>query len=152
MPTTIPAVFAGCLPLERLAPGGRLPGVRAWPPRVIANSVVGSVLVYPVLGLTHEAGAVCALCTALGEFFHHTNCRTPHWVGYVFQRPEMHRIHHEHGEHRDNYGDSVLRDMLFGTWCNPRTWDGACGFTAGREERLTEMLRFRDVDREGGAP
>jgi len=121
------------------------------PLEMVANSLVGTVLVYPVLGLSTEAGAVYTLCTALGEFFYHTNCRTPHWVGYVFQRPEMHRIHHEHGQHRDNYGDIVWWDMLFGTWRNPPTWNGACGFAADREERLTDMLRFRDVHREPGA-
>ena len=26
--------------------------------------------------------------------FYHTNVRTPRLMGYVFQRPEMHRIHH----------------------------------------------------------
>jgi len=45
--------------------------------------------------LTPEAGAVRAHCAALGEFLYHTNCRTPHWLGYVLQRPEMHRIHHD---------------------------------------------------------
>jgi sterol desaturase/sphingolipid hydroxylase (fatty acid hydroxylase superfamily) len=121
------------------------------PLEMVANSLVGTVLVYPLLGLSPEAGAVYTLCTALGEFFYHTNCRTPHWVGYVFQRPEMHRIHHEHGRHRDNYGDIVWWDMLFGTWRNPRTWNGACGFTPDREERLSDMLRFHDVHREPGA-
>jgi sterol desaturase/sphingolipid hydroxylase (fatty acid hydroxylase superfamily) len=152
MPTTIVAVFAGCLPRERLAPGWRLPGVRTWPLRVAANSVVGSVLVYRVLGSTPEAGAVCTRCTAPGEFFHHTNCRMPHWVGCVFQRQGMHRIHYEHAEHRDNYGHIVLRDLLFGARRNPRARDGACGFTAGREGRVTGTLRFRDAHREGDAP
>ena len=47
------------------------------PLEMVANSLVGTVLVYPVLGLSPEAGAVYTLCTALGEFFYHTNCRTP---------------------------------------------------------------------------
>jgi sterol desaturase/sphingolipid hydroxylase (fatty acid hydroxylase superfamily) len=115
------------------------------PIEMIANSMIGSVLVYAVLGLSLEAGAVYTLCCALGEFFYHTNCRTPHWIGYVFQRPEMHRIHHQHGSHRYNYGDIVWWDMLFGTWRNPAAWNGRCGFDAAREERLTDMLRFRDV-------
>jgi len=34
-------------------------------------------LVYALLGLTPEAGAIYTLCTALGEFFHHTNVTTP---------------------------------------------------------------------------
>lgn len=92
------------------------------------------------LGLFPEAGVVYTLCTALGEFFHHTNVRTPRWMSYVFQRPEMHRIHHQHGRHRNNYGDIVWWDMLFGT-C------GRCGFDADKEERLGEMLRHEDVHR-----
>jgi sterol desaturase/sphingolipid hydroxylase (fatty acid hydroxylase superfamily) len=100
-----------------------------------------------VLGLSVEAGAIYTLCTALGEFFYHTNCRTPHFVGYVFQRPEMHRIHHEHARHRYNYGDFVWWDMLFDTWRNPGEWNGRCGFDPEREERLPEMLCFRDVHR-----
>lgn len=115
------------------------------PVEMIANSLIGSVLVYAVLGLSLEAGAVYTLCCALGEFFYHTNCRTPRWIGYVFQRPEMHRIHHQHGAHRYNYGDIAWWDMMFGTWRNPDAWDGRCGFDPAREERLVEMLQFRDV-------
>ena len=117
-----------------------------------ANSIIGSVLVYAMLGLTTEAGAVYTLCCALGEFFYHTNCRTPRWIGYVLQRPEMHRIHHEHGRHRYNYGDIVWWDMMFGTWRNPERWDGRCGFDPAREERLADMLRFRDVHRDPPRP
>lgn len=105
----------------------------------------GGVLAFVVLGLTPAGGAVYALCTALGEFFIHTNCRTPYWVGYVFQRPEMHCIHHEYGRHRNNYGDIAWWDMLFGTWENPRAWNGRCGFDAEREEALSTMLAFHDV-------
>lgn len=117
------------------------------PGEMLVNSVIGSLLVYTLLGLSPEAGAVYTLCTALGEFFYHTNVRTPRWVGYVFQRPEMHRIHHEHGRHRNNYGDIVWWDMLFGTYENPARWDGRCGFDADKEERLGEMLRYQDVHR-----
>ena len=47
------------------------------PVEMVANSIIGSLLVYVVLGLSLEAGAVYTLCCALGEFFYHTNCRTP---------------------------------------------------------------------------
>jgi len=118
------------------------------PGEMIVNSVIGGLLVYTLLGLSPQAGAVYTLCTALGEFFYHTNVRTPHWVGYVFQRPEMHRLHHECGRHRNNYGDIVWWDMLFGTYENPASWDGRCGFDPQKEERLAEMLRYRDVHRD----
>jgi sterol desaturase/sphingolipid hydroxylase (fatty acid hydroxylase superfamily) len=122
------------------------------PLEMTVNSIIGSLLVYALLGLTPAAGAVYTLCTALGEFFYHTNVTTPRWVGWVFQRPEMHRIHHEHGRHRNNYGDIPWWDMLFGTYENPRTFDATCGFDDACEQRLGAMLRWRDVHRAPIAP
>jgi sterol desaturase/sphingolipid hydroxylase (fatty acid hydroxylase superfamily) len=118
------------------------------PLEMIVNSIIGSLLVYSLLGLSLEAGAVYTFFTAVGEFFYHTNVRTPRWVGYVFQRPEMHRTHHEHGRHRNNYGDFVWWDMLFGTYENPAAFRSTCGFDADKEERLGEMVAFRDVHRD----
>ncbi len=115
------------------------------PVEMVVNSLIGSVLVYTVLGLDPVAGGVYTFCTAVGEFFYHTNVRTPHWVGYLFQRPEMHRIHHEKDRHLNNYGDIPCWDMLFGTYENPKRWDGACGFDLAREQRLGSMLAWRDV-------
>jgi sterol desaturase/sphingolipid hydroxylase (fatty acid hydroxylase superfamily) len=115
------------------------------PGEMVVNSILGSLLVYALLGLSPQAGAVYTLCTALGEFFYHTNVRTPQWVGYVFQRPEMHRIHHQYGRHKSNYGDIVWWDMLFGTYENPSTWDDHCGFDDAQEQRLLDMLAYKDV-------
>ena len=115
------------------------------PGEMVVNSIIGSLLVYTLLGLSPEAGAIYTLCTALGEFFYHTSIRTPRWIGYVFQRPEMHRIHHQHGRHRNNYGDIVWWDMLFGTYENPAEWTGRCGFDDEKEQQLGAMLRYRDV-------
>ncbi len=115
------------------------------PLEMTVNSIIGSLLVYTLLGLNAEAGAIYTLCTALGEFFYHTNVRTPQWVGYIFQRPEMHRIHHEYDKHTHNYGDIVWWDMLFGTYSNPRYFESTCGFDTDKELRLKDMLRFKDV-------
>ena len=118
------------------------------PGEMIANSIIGSLLVYSLLGLSLEAGAVYTMCCALGEFFYHTNVRTPRWIGFVFQRPEMHRIHHQHGRHKNNYGDITWWDMLFGTYENPKEWIYTCGFDDSREQRLLQMLAYRDVHEE----
>jgi len=115
------------------------------PGEMVVNSLLGSLLVYALLGLSAEAGAVYTLCTALGEFFYHTNVKTPRWIGWFFQRPEMHRIHHQHGRHKNNYGDITWWDMLFGTYENPKEWVHQCGFDDHREQRLFEMLAHRDV-------
>lgn len=118
------------------------------PVEMLVNSLLGSLLVYTLLGLSPEAGAIYTLCTALGEFFYHTSVRTPRWIGYFFQRPEMHRIHHQYGRHRNNYGDIVWWDWLFGTYENPSCFDASCGFDPALEERLPDMLAWRDVHRD----
>jgi sterol desaturase/sphingolipid hydroxylase (fatty acid hydroxylase superfamily) len=115
------------------------------PGEMVVNSIIGSVLVYALLGLSPEGGGVYTLCTALGEFFYHTNVRTPRWVGFFFQRPEMHRIHHQQGRHRNNYGDITWWDMLFGTYENPSEWQDRCGFDDDKEQQLVRMLAYRDV-------
>lgn len=117
------------------------------PLEMTVNSILGSLIVYTLLGLDLRAGAIYTAFTALGEFFYHTNITTPRWIGYIFQRPEMHRIHHEYGRHRNNYGDFVWWDMLFGTYENPLRFESTCGFDDVREQRLFAMLRFNDVHR-----
>lgn len=118
------------------------------PQEMIANSIIGGLLVFVLLGLDPLAGAYYTMFTALGEFFYHTNVKTPRWVGYFFQRPEMHRIHHKFGKHKNNYGDIVWWDMLFGTYENPKEWNGKCGFETEKELRLIEMLKTKDVHKE----
>lgn len=118
------------------------------PIEMIVNSILGSSIVYTLLGLSLEAGAIYTACTAIGEFFYHTNVKTPRWIGYFFQRPEMHRIHHQYHFHRNNYGDIVWWDMLFGTYSNPNSWEATCGFDDKQEQQLHRMLAFQDVIKE----
>jgi len=119
------------------------------PGEMVVNSIIGSLLVYTLLGLSVQAAALYTAFTAIGEFFYHTNVRTPRWIGYVFQRPEMHRIHHQHNRHKNNYGDITWWDMLFGTHENPQEWTGTCGFDDAREQELPAMLAYRDVHKGG---
>ncbi|MFT6400166.1 MAG: hypothetical protein ACJAYU_004936 [Bradymonadia bacterium] len=36
--------------------------------------------------------------------------------------------------------------MLFGTYENPKRADSPCGFRPERERKISEMLRFRNVN------
>ena len=56
----------------------------------------------------------------------------------------MHRIHNEYEKHA-NYGDIVWWDMLFDTYYNPEKFTTLCGFDPPKEERLLDMLRFKNV-------
>jgi sterol desaturase/sphingolipid hydroxylase (fatty acid hydroxylase superfamily) len=88
---------------------------------------------------------------AFNAAFQHANIKTPRWLGYVIQRPEMHNIHHARGLHRWNYADLPMIDMIFGTFQNPSAWESAVGFYRGASDRVGEMLLGRDVSRERAA-
>lgn len=110
------------------------------PFEILMNSVIMGVTTYSILGLSHEAAAWLTFFAAAGEFFYHMNIRTPHWVGYFIQRPEMHRIHHKRGKHYNNFADLPIWDMLFGTYENPLTTKSACGFGDKYEIKFWQML------------
>ena len=118
------------------------------PIELVANGVLSCAILYFGVGLGTEAASIVVLITGLAELFYHWNVSTPRWLGYVFQRPESHCLHHESGVHSNNYSDLPLWDMLFGTFRDPgATWDKPCGFQGGAELRVLEMLRGRDVTR-----
>ncbi|MDJ0926624.1 MAG: sterol desaturase family protein [Gammaproteobacteria bacterium] len=119
-----------------------------------AMFTTGASLVFvPLLGLTTEATILGALFLTFNAMFQHANIATPHWLGYLIQRPESHNIHHERGVHAYNYSDLPIIDMLFGTFRNPRALDDtACGFYPGASSRIPEMLIGRDVSQPSAPP
>lgn len=121
------------------------------PIEVVVNSILSSAVVYLGVGLGANAAAGAVLLSGLAELFYHWNVRTPYWIGFVFQRPESHCVHHQEGVHAFNYSDLPLWDMLFGTFRNPRRFDARCGFGDEREQRLAAMLRGVDVHAGPGA-
>lgn len=116
------------------------------PLEIVCNCIIIALVNYALLGLSIEAAAWCILYTAIGEYFYHMNIKTPHWIGYFFQRPEMHRIHHEKGKHYNNFSDLPIWDMLFGTYSNPKEMNAPCGFKPERERKFIDMLLFKNVN------
>ena len=94
-----------------------------------------------------DGAALAGGFLAFNAAFQHANVKTPHWLGYLIQRPESHSLHHERGVHRDNYADLPLIDMLFGSFENPRRFEHATGFWDGASARVVDMLLARDVSR-----
>jgi len=121
------------------------------PLEILVNSVLSSAILYLVVGLSPKAASLAVLLTGLAELVYHWNVRTPHWLGYIFQRPESHCIHHQEGLHSFNYADLPLWDMLFGTFRNPKEWQSRCGF-GPLEHRLPEMLIGVDINEQFPAP
>lgn len=120
------------------------------PVEITLNSILSTAIVFPLMGASLEAAPWYSFFAALGEFYYHANICTPRWTGYFIQRPEHHSIHHQYDVHDFNYGDITWWDRLFGTFREADTFAPHCGFAPGEEQRLTEMLLFRNVNSSGG--
>jgi sterol desaturase/sphingolipid hydroxylase (fatty acid hydroxylase superfamily) len=118
------------------------------PHELFANGLIGALVVFGLLGLGQIEATIYATLMVGVQLFYHANINTPRWIGYFIQRPEMHRIHHRTGYHRNNYGDLALWDLMFGTWENPEIAKEACGFSALNEVRVFDMLLCKDVHNE----
>lgn len=116
------------------------------PAEIVANGILSSTILYMLLGLSPEAVGLASLSTGLAELIYHMNVRTPRVMGYFFQRPEMHRIHHKRGSHHYNYSDLPIWDMLFGTFSNPAKADDPTGFPNDHESRVNELLIGRELE------
>lgn len=116
------------------------------PFEILINSIFMSFVMYSFLGMGPESAAITTLMTGIAELFYHWNVKTPRWIGYFFQRPESHCIHHKRGWHTQNYSDLPLWDILFGTFNNPSSFNGACGFKENRETFLKQMLLGKDIN------
>ena len=117
------------------------------PFELLANGLLSSAILYLGVGLGPAAAAGAVLFSGIAELFYHWNVHTPFWLGYVFQRPESHCVHHQEGLHSFNFADLPLWDILFGTFRNPREEQFRCGFGPAHESRLAEMLWGVDVHR-----
>lgn len=116
----------------------------AHPSDFLSNALIVNTVAYVLLGYSVDAAIWTTFWVSVFELWEHTNIRTPHWLGYLVVRPEMHRIHHERGRHANNYA-IPLWDLLFGTYENTMR-SVQCGFRAENERAIFSMLRFKRVE------
>lgn len=116
------------------------------PTEMVAQVMLQLFVTLLVLGLDPVAAALTGYVAAFYGMFQHWNIRTPQWLGTVIQRPEAHCEHHREGVHAFNYSDFPLWDMLAGSWRNPRSFDGRCGFESPADRRVLAMLGCVDVN------
>ena len=98
---------------------------------VDAMTGLGGLFFLVSLLLMRMPAAIALLLTGVFDLFLHSDMRTPRWLGYVIQRPEMHTVHHAYGHHAQNYGLPIW-DLLFGTWVNPAERAQVLGFDADK--------------------
>ena len=101
---------------------------------VVAGGFTIQATIYAIYGATFLA------------VIQHANIKTPQWMGYIFQRPESHSVHHEKGVHAFNYSDLPLFDIILGTFNNPKEFARETGFYTGATSRIADMLLFKDIN------
>lgn len=116
------------------------------PLEIIGNSILITILLYPILGVKIEDNIWFTFISAVLEFFYHINITTPYWLGFIIQRPESHRLHHLRDKiYCKNYSDLPVWDMLFGTFENPKEDICKTGFSNDGESKIKEMLKCKRI-------
>ena len=115
------------------------------PMDMIGFTLLGSLVFAFGIGVSPQAATVIILLLNFLSIFQHANIQTPYWLGYFIQRPEQHAVHHQRGVHQHNYSDLPIYDLLFGTFRNPRVFEGQNGFYDGASHKILGMLTFQDI-------
>jgi sterol desaturase/sphingolipid hydroxylase (fatty acid hydroxylase superfamily) len=115
------------------------------PVEIFCDAVLTALVLYPLLGCSMMGAFWYNFFAATGEYFYHANLRTPKWLRYIIQTPELHSIHHQFDVHKYNYSDLPMWDRLFGTYKDTTEFIDRCGFPLGAEKKLGAMLAFKDV-------
>lgn len=115
------------------------------PIEILVNSFLAAVILFPILGVSFVASFWYNLFAATGEYFYHANIKSPKFLRYFIQTPELHSIHHQLDVHKFNFSDIPIWDRIFGTYKDTVNFTDHCGFPTGSEQRLGEMLVFKDV-------
>lgn len=116
------------------------------PMDIIGFTFLTSLSLVWVGGFTTQATIYALYGATFLAVIQHTNLKTPQWMGYIFQRPESHSLHHATNVHAHNYSDLPLFDILFGTFKNPKDFAEQTGFYKGASSRLKEMMVFKDIN------
>ena len=115
------------------------------PVEIAVGAFLSAAILFPLLGCSLLAGFWYNFFAAVGEFFYHGNYKSPKWLRYFVQTPELHSIHHQIDVHKYNFSDIPIWDRVFGTYKDATEFSPRCGFPGRSEERIGAMLIFKDV-------
>ena len=119
------------------------------PVEIAFNSTLTAVILFPILGCSLLATFWYNFFAATGEYIYHANYKSPKWLRYFIQTPELHSVHHQLDVHQYNFSDIPIWDRLFGTYKDTVTFTPQCGFPNDNERFLKDMLVFKDVYERG---
>lgn len=97
------------------------------PVEIFVDAILSAIVLYPLLGCSVLGAFWYNFFGATGEYFYHANVRTPRWLRFLIQTPELHSVHHQYDLHQHNYGDIPFWDRLFGTYKDATDFVERCG-------------------------
>jgi sterol desaturase/sphingolipid hydroxylase (fatty acid hydroxylase superfamily) len=115
------------------------------PVEIFVGSMLTTFILFPILGCSLIGGFWYNFFASTGEYFYHANIKTPRWLRYFIQTPELHSVHHQFNVHNYNFSDLPIWDRLFGTYKDSVVFTKRCGFPKNNETKIWSMLRFKDV-------
>jgi len=115
------------------------------PVEILCDAILSAVILYPLMGCSLLGAFWCNFFAGTGEYFYHANVKTPWWLRFLIQTPELQSIHHEFNVHQYNFSDIPLWDRVFGTNRDTTEFVERCGFPSGAESKLIPMLAFKDA-------
>ena len=115
------------------------------PVEIVVGAFLSAAILFPLLGCSLMGSFWYNFFAATGEFFYHGNYKSPKWLRYFIQTPELHSVHHQLDVHNYNFSDIPIWDRMFGTYKDTTEFTPRCGYPGHNEERLAEMLIFKDV-------
>lgn len=118
------------------------------PIEIFADAAFAAIILYPMLGCSISGAMWFNFFAASGEFVYHSNFKSPRWLKYFIQSPELHSVHHERDVHTYNFSDLPIWDRLFGTYRDTDHFVADCGFPRSNERKLGRMLLLNDVYQE----
>ncbi|MHC4857156.1 MAG: sterol desaturase family protein [Planctomycetota bacterium] len=63
------------------------------PVEILVNSFLAAIILFPLLGASLMASFWYNFFAATGEYFYHANLKSPNWIRYFIQTPELHSVH-----------------------------------------------------------
>jgi len=115
------------------------------PVEIAVGAFLSAAILFPLLGCSLMGLVWYNFFAATGEFFYHGNYKSPKWLRFFIQTPELHSIHHQLDVHKYNFSDIPIWDRIFGTYKDTTEFSPQCGFPGSSEERIVDMLVFKDV-------
>jgi sterol desaturase/sphingolipid hydroxylase (fatty acid hydroxylase superfamily) len=109
----------------------------------ISTSMVSTLILVQIADISNLVKFSVPATLLVLDVIAHSNIHTPRFLGYLIQRPEMHRLHHSAEVKFVNFSNIVVWDWLFETYDNPISADDEIGFGPQNFNEFLKQITFK---------